>query len=373
MQKLFKAKASDAENTILLKEEILLPDYAPPEVLHREGEIKAIAEAIRPLLDGHRGDNAFVYGNSGTGKTTSIKHVLSELKEASSRVVPVYINCWQYNTQMAVYTKILDSLNDPLPRRGLATDEVFSRITEDMEKEKLAMLLVLDELDALVFRKEHEVLYALSRAPVRFGIIGISSDTGLLAKLDNRITTSLRFTHLEFKPYTTQQITDIIAERAKSALAKGSCDHDILEGCAAIGKANGGNVRLALEMLWKAAHLAEKRDAKKIAIEDVREASKKTFYKKIESASPVPYSFDIKDSSLSEEEKAIVEILGKGEITTTELYSEFSKKFKKTKRQIRNYLDTLEAKGIIEMAEAKNAGMEHSPLKPRLVRLKMKA
>jgi cell division control protein 6 len=373
MQTLFRPTASNGENSILLNEELLLPAYAPPEILHREAEIKAIAEAIKPLLEGHTGDNLFAYGNSGTGKTISAKHVLSELKEATSRVIPVYINCWETSTQMAIYTKILDCLGDSMPRRGLATDEVFERIKEVMEKGKIAVLVVLDEMDALVFRKEYEVLYSLSRAPVRFGIIGISSTQGLLAKLDTRVTSSLRFTHLEFKPYSTQQITDILAERAKLALAKGSWDYDILEGCAAIGKANGGNVRLALEMLWKAAHLAEKRDAKKIGIEDVREASKKTFYKKIESTSPVPYSFDIKDSSLSEEEKAIVEILGKGEITTTDLYTEFSKKFRKTKRQIRNYLDTLEAKGIIEMAEAKNAGMEHSPLKPRLVRLKMKA
>jgi Cdc6-like AAA superfamily ATPase len=60
-----------------------------------------------------------------------------------------------------------------------------------------------------------------------------------------------------------------------------------LEACAAIGKANGGNVRLALEMLWKAANLAERKNAKKIELEDVKEASEKTFYKKIAEASPV--------------------------------------------------------------------------------------
>ena len=215
MQTLFRPTASNDENAILLNEELLLPAYAPPEILHREAEIKAIAEAIKPLLEGHTADNLFAYGNSGTGKTISAKHVLSELKEATSRVIPVYINCWESNTQMAIYTKILDCLGDSMPRRGLATDEVFERIKEVMEKGKIAVLVVLDEMDALVFRKEYEVLYSLSRAPVRFGIIGISSTPGLLAKLDTRVTSSLRFTHLEFKPYSTQQITDILAEKGQ--------------------------------------------------------------------------------------------------------------------------------------------------------------
>ena len=69
----------------------------------------------------------------------------------------------------------------------------------------------------------------------------------------------------------------------------------------------------------------------------------------------------------------MLELLGKGEKTTTELYDELGGRLEKTKRQIRNYLDTLEAKGLIEMTETENAGMEHSPLKPRLVRLKIKA
>ncbi|MDO8302717.1 MAG: AAA family ATPase, partial [Sedimentisphaerales bacterium] len=248
MQTLFKPKAEHVENVILLREELLMPDYAPSEVLHRESEIKAIAEAVNPLLDGRTCDNLFIYGNSGTGKTTSVKHVLSELNEATSKVVPVYINCGEHISQMAVYTRMLVLLGVALPRRGLATDEVFQRITETMTKDKTAVLVVLDELDALVFRKEDDVLYTLSRAPVRFGIIGISCDTGLLVKLDNRVNSSLRFTNFEFKSYTTQQITEILAQRAKLALAKGSWDFEVLEDCAAIGKANGGNVRLALEM-----------------------------------------------------------------------------------------------------------------------------
>ena len=178
---------------------------------------------------------------------------------------------------------------------------------------------------------------------------------------------------MEFRPYSNEQVVDILKERARLALAKSSWNFEVLERCAGIGKANGGNVRLALEMLWKAAQLAEKRNSAKIELCDVAEASKKTFYKKVAGGSPFTHSFDIMEMNTNSEEKEIILILAKGEITTPDIYAEFGKKFKKTKRKVRNYLDALEAKGIIEMLEAKDAGMEHSTLKPKVVRLKPKA
>jgi len=371
MRELFKGKPSDAESAILLREELLLPKYAPPEIIHREGEIDAIAAAIKPLLDKKTPNNLFIHGNSGTGKTTSMKHVLGELKAASSRVIPVYLNCWEFKTKTAVYTMILRAFGGSVPRRGLATDETLEEILAIMEKDDTGVLLVLDELDALVFNNEQEVLYNLSRTDARFGIIGITCNGGLLAKIDNKITSSLRFTDLEFKPYSTQQIADILAKRAKASLAKGSWDFDILEACAGMGKVNGGNARLALEMLWKAAQLAEKRGAKKIELDDVKEASSKSFYQKIDKADPVACSFDLMGKSLSEEERLIVEILAKGETNTTEIYDQFTRKKQKTKRQIRNYLDILEAKGLVEILEDTNAEKDNL-LKPRLVRLKAK-
>lgn len=372
MGDLFRGKQV-AENVILVKEEVLMPEYAPTEIIHREGEIKAIAEATKPLLDKKTPNNLFIYGNSGTGKTTSVKHVLGELKEASSKTVPVYINCWEYKTQTAIYIQILQGIGGTMPRRGLATDEIFNEIKSRMKKESLGTLLVLDELDALLFSKEQEVLYNISRSGAHFGIMGISCDAHLLGRLDPKITSSLRFTELEFRPYSSEQVVEILKERARLALAKGTWSFEILERCAGIGKANGGNVRLALEMLWKAAQLAEKKNAAKIELCDVAEASKKTFYKKVPGGSPFTHSFDIIEMNLNSEEKEIISILAKKEITTPDLYLEFGKKFQRTKRQVRNYLSSLEAKGLIEMLEAKDAGMEHSMLKPKVVRLKPKA
>lgn len=341
-------------NSIIAKEDALLPDYTPTEALHRTKEMKEIAAAINPMTYGRNCNNLFIYGPSGTGKTTCMKILIEQLDENTSKVIPIYANCWEHSTKMAIYYQICEALKIFLPRRGLASDEVFERILEVMKKDKVAVLVVLDELDSLVFNKEDSVLYVLSRAnekeDANFGIIGISNKKDLTRLLDSRIASSLRFTSFEFKEYSEEQLKEILLERAKAALLPSTYDQSVIKECAKIGAENNGSARLALEVLWKSAVKADKRDAKKIEIEDVYEVAK-TIEKRPTKKSYKAVSFEEFDLKLSEEEKAILNILAEGEKTSSELYDAFTAKVNKSKRQIRNYLTILEAKGLIDSKE----------------------
>lgn len=346
--------SSKEEYTIIAKEEVLMPDYVPTEALHRTSEMKGIAESINPMIYGKKCDNLFIFGPSGTGKTTCMKILIEQLNDSTSKVISVYVNCWEYDTKMAIYYKICEALKIMLPRRGLASDEVFERILEVMRKDKVSILLVLDELDGLVFKKEESVLYIVSRAGEKdhanFGIIGISNRHNLTRLLDARTFSSLRFTSVEFKEYTADQLQEILTERAKHALLPDTYDRNLIRECAVIGSENNGSARLALEVLWKAAVRADKRDVKKIELKDVQEVAK-SIEKRPSKKSYKAVSFDEFDLKLSEEEKAILDILTEGEKPSSELYDAFSAKLNKSKRQIRNYLMTLEAKGLIDSKE----------------------
>ena len=352
MKKFFMV--AEASNSIISKEEVLLPDYMPTEVLHRQNEMETIAAAIRPMMHGKSPTNLFICGPSGTGKTTCTKLVLDQLKESSAKVIPVYVNCWEYQTRMAVYYKISEALQLLLPRRGLASDEIFARILEAMEKNSFSILLVLDELDSLVFNKEDSLLYTISRASLDkgagFGIIAISNKNDLTRFLDSRVSSSLRLSSFEFKEYTTNQIKEILKERAKYALMVGSYDDRVLAQCAEIAAANNGNARLALEILWKAAIRADKADKNKITKDDVLEVVK-VVEKRPSKKAPRMVSFQEHDLNLSEEEKLVLDILKNGELPSSELYNSFAQKKSKSKRQIRNYLMLLEAKGLIDSKE----------------------
>ncbi|MEW6722602.1 MAG: AAA family ATPase [Candidatus Micrarchaeota archaeon] len=337
---------------IIRAEEVLLPDYVPDELLHRDRELQAIADAIKPLLQRRTPNNLFMHGSSGSGKTTCVKYLLKQLSEHSSGALPVYVNCWENPTQMAVYNRIIEEMKLPLPRRGLATDEIFDRIMQYARNYKKPILLVLDEMDGL---RHDKLLYVVSRANeqrLTFGILGISNNKALLSQLDSRIRSSLRFSEMEFKPYSEEQLLSILRVRSERALESGSFDERLL--LKVVRSVEDGSARVALERLWKAAKRAEKAGRPKIMLQDVED---------ILSEEP---AFKMPDLGLSAEEMLIVEMLRGGELESSELYERFIKKIPKTKRQIRNYLELLEKKGMVESRELPAEGM----LKPKVFRLK---
>jgi cell division control protein 6 len=337
---------------IIRREEVLLPDYLPDEVLFREAELQSLADAIKPLVRRSAPANLFVHGPSGCGKTASMKYIIRQLSEYSSAVLPVYVNCWENSTQLAVYNRIVEEMRLPLPRRGLATDEVFSRISQYIRNYRKPVLVVLDDMDGL---HGDELLYVLSRSNgkgVLFGIIGIANDRTLLSGLDVRIRSSLRFSELEFRPYGEEQLARILRVRAEHGLEPGSWDERLLAKIARA--AEGGSARTALEILWKAAKRAEKAGRVKIMLQDAEE---------VMATEP---SFKLPELRLCSEELLIVELLRGGETESSALYERFTRKIPKTKRQIRNYLELLEKKGMVESEELPGDGM----LRPRVFRLR---
>ena len=343
---------TDPERGLIASEEVLLPDYMPDDIRHRERELQAIADSIKPLLSRRTPANLFIHGMSGTGKTTCVKHIMRQLAEHSSAVLPVYVNCWANQTQMAVYNRIVEEMRLPLPRRGLAADEIFDRILQFSKNYKKPILLVLDEMDGL---RHDQLLYMVSRSNeqrLTFGIIGLSNNKALLSRLDARVRSSLRFSEMEFVKYSEEQLAFILRTRAERALSPGSFDARLLSKIAR--SVEDGSARVAIERLWKAAKRAEKAGRPKIMLQDLEDA-----------LSEEP-KFKLPELQLSTEELLLVEILKAGEMGSSDLYDRFREKIPKTKRQIRNYLESLEKKGLIESRELAVEGM----LKPRFFRLK---
>ncbi len=341
----------DDGSAIIKFEEVLLPDYVPDELVHRDKELQVLADSIKPLLSRRTPDNLFIHGPSGCGKTTCVRYIMKQLSEHSSAVLSVYVNCWENPTQMAVYNRIIEEMRLPLPRRGLATDEIFIRIVDYVKNYNKPILLVLDEMDGL---RHEKLLYVISRAnekKLMFGIIGITNNKELLSRLDSRVRSSLRFSDMEFRDYSEEQLLAILRMRAERALAPGSYDDRLLTKI--VRSVEDSSARVAIERLWKAAKHAEKAGRQKIMLQDVED---------VISAEPAFKH----EHNLSSEELLIIELLQGGQLHSTELYERFMEKIPKTKRQIRNYLELLEKKGILESEELEAEGM----LRPKVFRLR---
>jgi len=332
---LFSDSHSD---TVFKNEEILSPEYLPQQFPHREDQIQVIADTVKPALHGRRPHNSFIFGPPGVGKTAIVRYVFSELEEFE-KVAPIYINCWEYNTRHAVLSKILNGLGGIAPRRGVATDEVFDHLIQQLEKKKVVPVIALDEVDQLIAKDGSHLFYDLLRYEKAICILAISNDVFVTRNLDARVKSSLAQEEIIFKPYTELELKDIVRERIKDAFRVGKVKPGVLEACSSAAEKQGGDVRFALECLWKAGREADKQGSTltKQILEDTVKKTGDIYVEEL-------------ISSLSEHETKILKCLSKGPLISGDLYQKYSKSLKEpvADRTFRNYISRLETLHLID-------------------------
>ncbi len=337
-------------------------NLSPIVIASREEKLKSVSDAIDSLVVSKKADNLFIYGKSGSGKSTYIQHLLSNMQNTGS-VIPVYINCHEHSTKMAIYHKITQQMDSSFSRRGFAGYEVFERIKELIHTENKSILLILDDVEALPKDEAANIFYPIieenGAMKSSFGIIIISDSSRAFERLDPKIRSSFMFRIIEFESYTKEEIKQILQSVAKKALAENTYDEMVIDNISELAESSEGNARFAIWLLFNSAKNAEQRDADKIELGDV-----KAVYERI---LPFSSSDGFGDSEFSAGEQLILNILKTGEKSSSEIYEIFLKKTGKSKRQVRNYLTSLIKRGHVESESVEGGG---SSLKPRIFRLK---
>lgn len=266
------------KSRIYKNREILLPDYVPEELPHRDKQIAQLATILAPALGGSRPPNVFIYGLTGTGKTAVTKYVLRKLSHrAGGKILTAYVNCRRSNTNYRLLAELASKVGYPVPFTGLSVAEVLHRFISGLERLETIMIIVLDEIDWLVKNSGDAVLYHLTRLnselkKSRVSIIGITNDLKFMEYLDPRIKSGLGEEELVFPPYTNKELEDILRKRAEMAFKEGVLEEGVIPLCAAIAARQNGDCRLALDLLLKAADIAEREGAVKVSEEHVRKA-----------------------------------------------------------------------------------------------------
>ncbi|RLI21701.1 cell division control protein Cdc6 [Candidatus Bathyarchaeota archaeon] len=275
---------------IFRNRDVLRHDYIPSYLPHRESEMRRVGEVIAPALKECRCSNLFIYGKPGTGKTAVTKYVLGRVQEKAKELgAPIaisYINCRLVGTEYRVFFYLCNSVGIKVPFTGLALGEIFDRFKDGIDLKKTLLIVVLDEIDALVKSKGDTLLYELTRinenlTRSKVSIIGISNDLRFKEWLDPRVLSSLSEEELVFRPYNAAELRDILAERAKLAFYEGVLSDGALSLCAALAAAEHGDARRALDLLRVAGELAEREGAKQIVEEHVRLAEKRIEHNRI--------------------------------------------------------------------------------------------
>jgi len=334
-------------NVIFKNENVLLPEFLPGLLPHREIQIQQLANNLLPASKSRKPQNTFLFGPPGIGKTACIKFVFREFEDFSERVKTIYINCWDYKSAHSILSKIASELGMFAQRRGIGKDEILEKIMEFCKKIKKGLIVCLDEVDQLIF-KEQEALYDLLRINQYienpFGLVFISNNPYVFADVEPRIKSSLSIEEIEFKPYSLEEMKDILEERVD--LAFGSVEKGVALLSANHTVQKGGDVRVGLEILLKAGRLAESENSRKLKVEHV-----KKILPSVKPAKP-----EIIKEKIREDERIILEVLEeKKELLSGELYKEYCKRIESpvSERMFRDFVNHLGELNLIKVRRRK--------------------
>jgi len=261
--------------------DVLSHNYVPDVTFHREQQTKTLAEILSPVLRGLEVSNCFLYGKTGTGKTVIALTVAGELEKTAKSVDKnlkvLYVNCKMKrvsDTEYRLLAEMCRMLGREVPPTGLPTDAVYGIFYEAIEAVGGSVILVLDEIDALVSKIGDEILYNLTRmnqhmVKTKVSMIGISNSVSFIETLDPRVKSALSEEEIIFPPYNSMQLKDILTQRAALAFAPDALKPGVIEKCAALAAQEHGDARKALDLLRIAGELAERNDSMVVGIEHV--------------------------------------------------------------------------------------------------------
>ncbi len=295
------------DETLFRDPEVFEIDYVPEQFNYRDDQIKELAFQIRPSLRGGRPLNTVCRGLPGTGKTTCVKKLFEEITTTTKKVLPVYINCQIDNTKFAIFSQIYRKLTGHLPPpSGTSFKTIFDAIARMIMKDEIVLLVCLDDANYLLYENEiNNVLYPLLRSyesfeGTRIGVILILSDMAvdLSRSIDARVSSVLCPTDIYFPPYSEEEVHTIINERVMQGFYPGVISTEMVN-LVVTQTLKGGDLRVGIDLLKRAALSAERKAKRAIEREDICGAYLMSQY--------LHLSFSLK--SLKSEERDIIKKL----------------------------------------------------------------
>jgi cell division control protein 6 len=339
----------------------LTSHFAPDIIPHRDKEINTLASILAPSLKGGKPSNVFIYGMTGTGKTLVTRYVANELEKMSNQgtnqVKVIYINCKMKkvtDTEYRLLAELSRTLGQDVPITGLPTEQVYRIFFNILDSTNWVVIIVLDEIDALVGKMGDDFLYNFTRInqelkKSRLSIIGITNDLHFIDILDPRVKSSLSEEEILFPPYNAVELQDILKQRVGLGFEPDIISEEVIPKCAALAAQEHGDARRALDLLRVAGEIAERQGDSKITEQHVDFALEKIDYDRIiESVKSLPKQTKVLLWSVIELEER-----GQRDMQTGDIYGIYEGACKEcalhslTQRRVSDLISELDMIGII--------------------------
>ncbi len=353
------------KESVFQDKDLLTTQYKPDEILHRDEQINELASIMAPALKGNDPSNLFIYGTVGTGKTLCVRHVCDNLEEAAAKTEGgdrnlniIYINCKMKkvaDTEYRLSAELARELGEDVPSTGLPTDEVYDRFFTALEEQEDVVVIVLDEIDALVKKIGDDFLYNLTRInddlqETKVSIVGISNDLNFTDYMDSRVKSSLSEEEIIFPPYNALELRNILQQRTEQAFTDGVLEEGVIPKCAALAAQEHGDARRALDLIRVAGELAERqKEDVEVLITAVDQAQDKIEKDRLkETIRSQPKQSKLLIYTIFEEHQ-----VNGGKMATGDIYTKYKEQANKTglktltQRRISDLISELDMLGII--------------------------
>lgn len=261
----------------------VLYDLQPPSgFLHRTEEKNELVMELAPILMNSAVPGIFVYGTPGTGKSALITDVVNDIKKEADKnrigIKTAYVNCSESRTETVILMDLLSQLKPEkdYPRMGWNRSKAIDEFEKVLDNLSTNVLVVLDEVDYALKEAGDDIIYRLSRInssiKSRVSSILISNDIKVADYIKPRTQSAVGRIRIIFSPYTSEQLFDILKERAKFAFVEGIVGDVVIKKIAEIESQRSGDARKALELLDACAKIALAKKKEKITLDLVEEA-----------------------------------------------------------------------------------------------------
>lgn len=256
-------------------------DYVPAELPGRDDEIRFLARTFKGLTEGANRENVLIQGPVGTGKTAMAKLFVRDfanvLRRQGKNIETVDVNCRRRKTSGLAMLGILNHFDKNYPERGFSTGEMQRDLRKHLDRKDTHLIIILDEVDALLRADGSDLVYDLTRwndesGPSWSGVsLILVSQHDVLAQMDDAARSTFKTNVLKVEPYPTSSLEEILQQRVELAFHPGAVDEDSV--CLiADASSQEGNARSAIEILWKAGIHADDQHRDRVVADDVRTA-----------------------------------------------------------------------------------------------------
>ena len=257
-------------------------EYVPDRLIGRGEQLSTLELLFRPLAEYGRPCTAMLMGPVGTGKTAAAKCFCRDLSEHMSvkgaPIDTIFVNCRSRNSEAAVLLEMVQHFDRGFPERGFSPDQMWRALRSHISNEGKDIVIVLDEVDVLLKKSSMDLVYQISRFTEGGPSVGRSvslimiSQEPLLNMLDEASFSSFRRANsVIFDKYDSAELKEIILQRVGIGIIPGKIGDEPIDMIAE-SSAEYGDARMAIELLDKAANMAENEGADEIDAEHVRGA-----------------------------------------------------------------------------------------------------